>query len=73
MIVTEHTKFILAIARQRRDLYAKGYEEVGENGGKLWELYRGARCNHRITDAVVAVHGKSVYVKVEAPSPKVGD
>jgi len=46
-------------------LVSDGYEEIGEGGGRLWEIYRGARVGQRITDAVVAPDGMSVYVKIE--------
>jgi hypothetical protein len=65
MKVNDVTRRILAWRKQNRDLLAKGYEEVGEGGGKLWELYRGGRSRHRIVDAIIAVDGKSVYVKCE--------
>lgn len=68
MRFTATTRQNLAKRRQARDLLAKGYEEVGEGGGRLWELYRGYRTNHRIVDAVVAADGKSVFVKIE-PRP----
>lgn len=67
MKVTKFTRNVLAARKQKRDMLAKGYEEVGEGGGLLWELERGSRIGHKIIDAVVAVHGRSVYVKVEAP------
>jgi len=44
----------------------RGYEEVGEGGGKLWEIYRGGRVGAKIVDAIVAPHGMSVYVKIAA-------
>jgi len=49
---------------------ARGYEEVGENGGKLWEIMRGGRVGSQIVDAVVAPHGLSVYVKIEPTSQR---
>jgi hypothetical protein len=42
---------------------AEGWEEVGEGGGKLWELYRGARHDHVITDVRIAPGGKSLLIK----------
>lgn len=66
MRVNETTRRALAVRRQRRDLVAQGYEEVGEGGGRLWELERGGRIGHRITDAIIAIHGRSVYVKIES-------
>jgi hypothetical protein len=68
MKVTQRTKAVLAMRRQQRELYAKGYEYVGEGGGKLWEIYRGGRCGQRITDAIVDVAGMGVYVKIEPTS-----
>lgn len=67
MKVTGLTKRFLASRRQRRQLIAKGYEEVGEGGGLLWQLERGGRIGHRIVDAIIAVEGRSVYVKIENP------
>lgn len=67
MLVNDRTRKAFAYSRQRRNLEAKGYEEVGEGGGKLWELYRGYRRNQRIVDAIVAAHGMSVFVKIEKP------
>lgn len=66
MKVTRFTRNALAFRRQKRDLLAKGFEFVPE-GGALWELHRGCRIGHRITDAVIAADGKSLYVKVEPP------
>lgn len=68
MKVTSRTRAVLAARRQQRDLYAKGYEYVGERGGNLWKLYRGGRVGHRIVDAIVDVAGLGVYVKIE-PAP----
>jgi hypothetical protein len=41
MLVTDRTREALRCRRVRRKLAADGFEEVGENGGKLWELQRG--------------------------------
>lgn len=49
---------------QYRKLSAHGWEEVGEGGGKLWELYRGYRTSHRIVDARITPDGKSLLVKI---------
>lgn len=65
MRVSETTKRVLCARRQHRDLTARGYEEVGEGGGRLWELERGGRIGHRIVHAIIASHGRSVYVKIE--------
>lgn len=65
MKITDHTRRVLAYRRQFRDLTAKGYEEVGERGGRLWEIYRGGRVGQRIVDCVIATHGLSVFVRIE--------
>ena len=64
MLVTERTKQVLAYRRQRRELLAAGYEEVGERGGMLWQIYRGGRVGQRIRDVVIAEGGLSVYVLI---------
>jgi len=66
MKLTECSKRALRNRRFHRDMMARGYEEVGERGGKLWEIYRGGRMGSRIVDAVVAPHGLSVYVRIAA-------
>ena len=68
MKVADLTKDFLAFRRQSRDLTAKGYEVIGERGGRLWELYRGGRVNCRIVDAIVGADGKCVFVKIEPTS-----
>lgn len=69
MKVTAYTRATLRIRRERRRLFALGYEEVGDNGGMLWEIHRGGRMGQRITDAVVGPDGLSVFVKIE-PKPR---
>jgi hypothetical protein len=44
---------------------AAGYEQITENGGRLWELHRGYRTDHVITDVVIAASGKTLFVKTE--------
>ncbi len=63
--VTEQTRKALAYRRAARHLQAKGYEEVDERGGKIWELHRGYRQDHRIVDVVISPHGKTVWIKTE--------
>lgn len=70
MRFTERTKSALAYRRQKRDLESRGYEEIGERGGNLWEIYRGGRMGQKIVDAVVATHGMSVFVKIERPGAR---
>lgn len=65
MKVTTFTRATLAFRRQRKELFAKGWEEVGEGGGKLWELHRGFRHDHRIVAVRIGADGKSLYVKIE--------
>lgn len=72
MRVTQFTRDVLAGKRLERervlakgDLLALGWEEIGEGGGKLWELYRGGRYDHKIVDVLIAPGGKSLFVKIE--------
>lgn len=65
MIVTEWTRECLHYRRTVKKWLAEGYEQVGECGGNLWQLYRGSRQHCRIIDARVAPDGMSVYVKIE--------
>lgn len=64
MKVTELTRARLARRREERDMLRDGWEYVGEGGGKLWELYRGARLDCIITETKIAVGGKAVWVRV---------
>lgn len=73
MKVTPRASAILAYRRQKRDLEHAGWEEIGEGGGKLWELYRGYRYNHQIVDCQVVIGGMSVFVKIVKNSePNIG-
>lgn len=63
MKVTEFTRHALAVRRDERDALKQGFEMVGENGGKLWELYRGGRYQHKITDVRIAKSGKALWIK----------
>lgn len=65
MRVTEFTRDALAYRKEDRDMKRDGWERVGEGGGKLWELYRGFRWNHAITQCKISVDGKSVWIKTE--------
>lgn len=65
MLVTTLTREMHAARKIRRRLVAGGYEEVGEGGGKLWELYRGYRYDHRIVAVEIDPSGKSLWVKVQ--------
>lgn len=65
MKFNDWTKRVMAYRKMRRDLLAKGWEEVGECGGALWELYRGSRTHARIVDVRIAPDGKSLFVNIE--------
>lgn len=65
MRVTDFTRDALRSRKEDRDMKKDGWERVGEGGGKLWELYRGGRWNHRITDAQISVDGKSLWIKTK--------
>ncbi len=72
MKFNDRTRRVLAQRRMHRDLVIhKGWEVVGEGGGRLWELYRGGRCGHRIVDVRIAPCGTELFVKIEAAGPPV--
>lgn len=64
MIETQWQKEALAIRRDYRDMQAAGWEYVGESGGNLWKLYRGAWTDRHISEAKVARDGRGVWVKI---------
>ena len=70
MKVTNFTRHALHERRERRKLLAAGYEEVGEGGGKLWELERGWRYGYRIVDVKIAPEGRSLFVLIEPPTSR---
>jgi len=61
-------KRAVAIRRERRAMTKDGWEHLGEGGGKLWEMYRGGRVGHQITDVRIAADGISLWIKT-APAP----
>jgi len=63
MRLTDRSREILQYRKAVRDLLKVGYEEVGESGGKLWELHRGGRRHHEITDVVIGPDRKSLFIK----------
>lgn len=65
MKVTDFTRTALAVRREKRAMLAAGWELVHEGGGNLWELERGGRWRHRITEVRIAHNGKALWVKVE--------
>lgn len=70
MLITEFSKRAIAARREERQMRTAGYERVGEGGGELWQLYRGARVGHIITDARIAADQISVWVKIEPANQK---
>lgn len=68
MLESQRSKEIIAVRRDIRDRHKQGYEYLGEGGGKIWELQRGRRWDHVITDAVIALDGKGVWVKTAPKS-----
>jgi hypothetical protein len=63
MMVTQLTRDLLDRRRIEKRLIAAGFEEIDERGGKLWQLHRGARYDHVITEAVIAPGGKTLFIK----------
>ncbi len=63
MHVTDQTREALRCRRIRRKLVADGFEEIGGNGGHLWELHRDIKRDHAITAVAIAPEGKSLFVK----------
>lgn len=68
MKVTQFTRVTLAVRREKRDLPKDGWEYVGENGGRLWELHRGYRYRHRIVEVRIAYDGKGLWMKAAESS-----
>lgn len=66
MKVTPFTRSALKVRRENRDRIRAGWERVGEQGGKLWELHRGHRLNHRIIAVDIAADEKSLWIKTAA-------
>jgi hypothetical protein len=69
MLETPWQKAMVAAKREHRDLPNEGWEYLGERGGNLWEIYRGARYGQRIVEARAAADGMGVWVKIARPSP----
>lgn len=65
MIGTDWQKRVLALRRERRDMAKRGWEFVGEGGGKLWELARGSRIGHRVVAAQPSLDGLGVWVLIQ--------
>lgn len=65
MLESSFSKDARRIRTENRDMPKDGWEKVGENGSKLWELYRGSRQRQRIVDVRIAADGKSLWVRCE--------
>ncbi|RTM07424.1 MAG: hypothetical protein EKK31_11725 [Hyphomicrobiales bacterium] len=63
MKLTQITRQVLKVRRDRRDMERDGWEFIGEGGGCLWELERGYRTRHVITDVRIAASGKGLWIK----------
>lgn len=63
MKVSKLTSEALAERRQKRDLMANGFAFIPE---PIWELHRGGRTRERISNVVISIDGKSLFVKTEA-------
>lgn len=66
MLVTDFTRDAMKARHgqaEKARLIAEGWEEVGEGGGRLWELHRGWRHDHVITSVTIAPDGKSLLIK----------
>lgn len=68
MLEGEFAKSARRIRTENRDMPEQGWEKVGENGGKLWELTRGGRWRQRIVDVRIAADGKSLWVRCAEPT-----
>lgn len=66
MKMNQFTKEVLASRREERDFPKEGWEKVDDHGGNLWELNRGWRWNHIITDVKISASGKEIWVKTSA-------
>jgi hypothetical protein len=69
MKVTDLTREILRCRRERRRLLKNGWEEISQNGGRLWELHSGYRQRHRIVAVCIGPDGKSVWIKTQETQP----
>lgn len=65
MIGTAWQKRVLALRREQRDMLRRGWEFIGEGGGRLWELSRGSRIGYRVVAAQPSLDGLGVWVLVQ--------
>ena len=73
MLVTDFARDALRCRKGRAALKKLGYENVGEGGGPLWELQRGGRYDHIITDVRIDPDGKSLWVMITSEEPDRGE
>lgn len=64
MKMTEYSKAVLHYRRTVKQWKDEGFEDLGERGGNLWQIYRGSRCGQIIHEARVAPDGMSVFVRI---------
>ena len=69
MKVTERTRRILKHRRHSRDMIKNGWEIVGDNGGKLWEINRGYRLGQKIIACQISMCGTYLWVKIGERTP----
>lgn len=69
MKMTEYTKKAIHYRRTVKQWKAEGFEEVGEHGGNLWQIYRGGKCGQIIHEARVAPDGMSIFVRIAPALP----
>jgi hypothetical protein len=65
MLLNDRTRKWLAVRRARQSFKERGFEEIGESGGRMWELHRGGRQDCRITACEIDPLKKTVWVRVE--------
>ena len=63
MRVNAITTSILKRRREDRDMTAAGWERVDGFSNKLWELDRGFRTNHVITEVKIGDGGRCIWIK----------
>lgn len=71
MKVTANTKRILKYRRHVRDMKKTGWEKVGDNGSRLWELDCGGRVGQVILDCQISLCKKYLWVKIGHPTPQI--
>lgn len=61
--LTDMSREILRIRKQRKALQDDGFEEIGENGFPLGQLNRGGRWSEKIIEVRIGPCGKTVWIK----------